>query len=243
MWMFCVEQENYGCIVGAKAWSPIKWLRMTGRKCKGVKQPSPLWEWQGENLLVNFYEITHQKNYENQVEGGRKGGLAKAAKYKAGHDSQPPTPPSSQPPTNRLTEELKDGGTDTPHLPELEIPSEAEVLQIAAAWPGDQARGIPAVIPEGWALRWWGWRKKDLSTFPNDWRDDLQIRFRSDWIAGLPMARNLQKKGAAKPGRERGEILQQLTILRAELAELTGANAALKADEIRDVEKELEATK
>lgn len=79
------------------------------------------------------------------------------------------------------------GETDPP--PDRQVPSEAEVLAAAAAWPGDMARAIPAGIPEAWVLGWLNYRLRDVSRFPADWTGDMARSFVRDWVRGLPDAR------------------------------------------------------
>lgn len=79
------------------------------------------------------------------------------------------------------------GATAAP--PEFQLPSEAEVLAAAAAWPGDMARAIPGAIPEAWVLGWLNYRLRDPSRFPGDWQGDMTRSFVRDWVKGLPDAR------------------------------------------------------
>ena len=97
-----------------------------------------------------------------------------------------------------------------------EVPSEAEVLEFARSYHGDIARGIPASIPEGWALSWFAFRSGGNS-WPKKWRDSLLAAFKADWVSGHPKARGrmvptVAKKNAAgrSPAQERFELGREL---------------------------------
>ena len=97
-----------------------------------------------------------------------------------------------------------------------EVPSEAEILEFARSYHGDIARGIPASIPEGWALSWFAFRSGGNS-WPKKWRDSLLAAFKADWVSGHPKARGrmvptVAKKNAAgrSPAQERFELGREL---------------------------------
>ena len=103
------------------------------------------------------------------------------------------------------------------------MPSEAEVLDFAQAYPGDMARGIPATIPEPWALGWLA-HKSGLANFPKKWRENFLASFRSDWITGHPKARaglNPKKNAVQTDGRSprqaRFELSRELEAIQERL--------------------------
>ena len=81
-----------------------------------------------------------------------------------------------------------------------EAPWDAEILGCAQAFPGDLARGIPARIPDTWALDWCRY-KVGAGTLPKKWREKMAAEFVRDWVAGHPKARGAQNKknGAGSP--------------------------------------------
>lgn len=110
----------------------------------------------------------------------------------------------------------KEGKKRGSAAPAFEIPSESAVLAWARAWPGDPEQTIPAGMPEAWVRNWFNWRMERPERFPEDWHGDLKRRFAADWLEGRSETRILQKNGAPG-GRERGEILQGLALVRDEL--------------------------
>lgn len=113
------------------------------------------------------------------------------------------------------------------------IPSEQEVLAEAKKYPGDMSRGIPAEIPEGWALNWLAWRMNpSAGPFPTDWISDMHRRFRAGWINGDPRTgRKNEKTGATTTGVPSANVVA---------IERQKKTAALR-QELRELEQEIEA--
>ena len=82
----------------------------------------------------------------------------------------------------------------------VEAPAEAEVLAWARAYPGDMARGIPATMPDTWAVDWFRY-KVGAGTLPKKWREKMALDFAADFTARHPKALGTIKKTAGNlPG-------------------------------------------
>ena len=122
-----------------------------------------------------------------------------------------------------LEEEEEKGCTEWPDL--------EAVLKAANEYPGSMARGIPAIIPKGWAEYHFHHRTHERQSWAKDWKAAMVSLFELQWQNGQAAARGsqrqgssgqavfgYQKKNGAAGQRERGEILQELA-----LAKKTGA--------------------
>ncbi len=82
-WLFlhalCAKQMNSGRIEGAKRMPPKFWQRHGIEAPDILRQPSPLWEWEGDDLRLSPYDIEGERITSKKIEGGRKGGKARAA--------------------------------------------------------------------------------------------------------------------------------------------------------------------
>lgn len=117
-------------------------------------------------------------------------------------------------------------------LPEgkaVEIPSESDVEKSAEGYPGDPSRGIPPVIPAGWALAWFAWRcSPSAGPFPSDWQEDMRRRFRAAWVNGDARTRKTEKKGATTIVTNGQSPAQARFLLDRELSEVTEAIEACR---------------
>ncbi len=84
----------------------------------------------------------------------------------------------------------------------VEWPSEESVRKYAEEYPGNLAKGIPAIIPERWASRYWGWLTFRVKEWPSDWHKEMLWRFEREYQDGIPTTRPaLDSKGQVKiPG-------------------------------------------
>lgn len=73
-WLFlhalCCKLLNGGRIIGARSMQDRFWGRH-GLVKAIIDAPSPLWTWDGEDLIVKPYDIDGQKVYERKVAGGK----------------------------------------------------------------------------------------------------------------------------------------------------------------------------
>lgn len=120
----------------------------------------------------------------------------------------------TEPGTESDTETVTDSGSETgqkgevgrgnkevgrgkgPAGGEFESPDESEVLKFCSAWPGDQSRGIPPVIPESWALAWLASHQQ----VRGDWRVAIALNWRSDILGRHPRAMACLEKNGGKNG-------------------------------------------
>ncbi len=114
---YCVDQENLGRIVGCRKWDDRAWTITAGIRRKNVIGDSPLWTWDNDDLLVEFYPDRQQKALTAQRSGGKKGSNARWGKPVSG--DQPHGVPIGLPVTNPIgvhnthTETQPDGVGDT----------------------------------------------------------------------------------------------------------------------------------
>lgn len=58
---YCIGQENTGRIVGAKSWKDRIWQQMCRVTLREVQAECGLWKWEGDDLVVSFYNVEKQK--------------------------------------------------------------------------------------------------------------------------------------------------------------------------------------
>lgn len=147
--------------------------------------------------------------------------------------TEPTTVPATAP-TQKLETGIGKGNSDPPPA---EIPSDDVVGEFCACFK-DLARGIEG-IPETWWSGWLAYCVSGSRPFPRDWIRALVLAHRSDWLnphsPGHAKARfNISAQaqnpaGEKKPRRERGEILQELSIEQFRAKRRGGNEAAIAA--------------
>ena len=72
LWLhaYCSKQLNGGEIRNAKSLPDALWTRH-GISREVIHADSPLWFWEGENLILSFYDQHGQEVYEKKVAGGK----------------------------------------------------------------------------------------------------------------------------------------------------------------------------
>ena len=102
----------------------------------------------------------------------------------------------------------------------MEAPSKAEVVEFAAQYPGDLARGIPAVIRDVWSLDWIRY-KVSSGTLEKKWREKMVLDWVRDWTNGHPKARGQKnagiQAGGRTPAQARFELSRELEDLQERL--------------------------
>jgi hypothetical protein len=163
---FLCGQENGDRIRDAKAWQDRVWIRLCNVTPRVIKRPSPLWQWEGNDLIVKFYPHKQEATTKALREAGSRGGRPAKAGLKAG-------------PEHNGTEanETKANGSGC-----SEVPGDGEVSAFCAGYQ-DLSRGIKG-IPE----TWWRWWRSTRRNFTNDWKRCLVDAFLSDWVARTPKA-------------------------------------------------------
>ena len=124
----------------------------------------------------------------------------------------------------------------------VEVPDEAEVLTFGRDYAGDIARGIPATIPDTWALDWFRY-KVGAGTLPKKWREKMAADFARDFTARHPKAlggvRSASPSGRT-PAQQRFELSRELEELQVRL-DAAYENSITPSAKDRDREKELKA--
>lgn len=72
---YCADQENGGIIPGASAWGDRKWQQVVRVTLEEIQSNCPLWDWNGDTLIVWAYPVEKEaevrRNRENGARGGR----------------------------------------------------------------------------------------------------------------------------------------------------------------------------
>lgn len=68
---FCVGQENGGRIEGARNWKDRRWQQLCRVTLKEVEQISELWTWDGDDMLVQFYPVSKEKEVQAKRVAGK----------------------------------------------------------------------------------------------------------------------------------------------------------------------------
>lgn len=123
--------------------------------------------------------------------------------------------------------------SDLTHTQPVEWPSSEDVRKFASEYPGNMAKGIPAIIPEAWADNYFAWRTFTARSWPADWKKEFVFRFERNWQDGEKRARGSLQTATGQNkktgGRKREEILHELSMEKnpARRAELEKELAAL----------------
>ena len=148
------------------------------------------------------------------------------AEHAADLTAEPATPPTADDATNLALSRKKEVGNTSARVSEIDgnLPSLGDVLEAAKGYPGDLARGIPALIPEPWATSWYAYMMGRPDRFPHRWLEVMFLKYRADWVAGIHAGPGLVP-ATKKKGGDWGRVKQ----LEAELAGMppgAGAGAA-----------------
>jgi hypothetical protein len=71
---YCCEQENGGVIPVCSGWKDRQWQQTCGITLTEAQEQSPLWQWDGSDVVVAFYPADKQAEIEAKREAGRRGG-------------------------------------------------------------------------------------------------------------------------------------------------------------------------
>ncbi|MCW1917051.1 hypothetical protein OJ996_25905 [Luteolibacter sp. GHJ8] len=73
---WCASQENGGRIAACRAWKDRMWQQLVGVTAEEVLEESPLWTWEGEDLVIVHYPLEQELALHARREGNAKGGRA-----------------------------------------------------------------------------------------------------------------------------------------------------------------------
>ena len=198
---FCVDMENSGRIAGCRGWKCRRWQQTAGVTLREVATESDLWEWEGDDLIVNFYPLAQEREAQQRRERARENGTRGGRPRKT--DEEPTSDPTSESVKERKD---KDKGKEDTPLPPFEL-SETKPLctleQALAQAP--MARMTPKAAEHWWHTRnAAGWTKgstgggaprritswqSDMAT-SREWAEDAVAKARQQKTAdGKPVAR------------------------------------------------------
>lgn len=120
---YCCEQENGGRLVGAKAWKDRQWQQLCGVTKREVGMTTRLLKWDGEDLIVDGYNMEKEFEVQQMRALGSSNSAAKsaAARVNGANGGRPKTQRGehSDNPTETQREEPKPNPTET-HRKEIE---------------------------------------------------------------------------------------------------------------------------
>lgn len=61
---YCIGQENSGRIIGAKSWKDRIWQQLCRVTIKEIQDDCGLWSWEGDDLLVAFYNLESERKVQ-----------------------------------------------------------------------------------------------------------------------------------------------------------------------------------
>jgi hypothetical protein len=70
---YCMAQENSGRIKDASKWTDRAWMRSVMVERSAVQKECPLWHWDGNDLLIEFYPLDAETAVKKKRRGGAKG--------------------------------------------------------------------------------------------------------------------------------------------------------------------------
>jgi len=90
--VYCAAQENGGRILGAKSWGSTQWRLVLGHGgslsvVDGLVKAT-LVDWDGDDLLLNGYDVPAEDGYRRKREAGRLGGMRSAAAARLAGDAE-----------------------------------------------------------------------------------------------------------------------------------------------------------
>jgi hypothetical protein len=202
-WVFahglCSKQCNGGVIANA-AGLPERFWNRHGIDKAMLLAPSPLWDWVGEDLHLEFYDIDGQTIYQKKVEGGRKGGRNRqpsntperslnSSPNRTPNTPDPTRPDPTQPEelsligasSDTAAEKPKDHETDALWDASLKPPRvRTSKKKVRQAWERIPKHERPSIETAVAALKAWNrcpeWRKDDNQFVPglHRWIADRQ---------------------------------------------------------------------
>lgn len=75
---YCCTQHNSGRIHNCKNWAPMQWVRITGTETP--ETPCPLWHWNRDDLVIEFYPVQQELEYLNKAGSAREANRIRWAK-------------------------------------------------------------------------------------------------------------------------------------------------------------------
>lgn len=70
LFVYCSDMENGGVIKGCKGWTLKEWKSEIGKRIP-QEDAAELWHWEGDDLVVEGYNIEAEKTYKQKVARGK----------------------------------------------------------------------------------------------------------------------------------------------------------------------------
>jgi hypothetical protein len=83
VYRYCAGQENGGRIEGAKAWTDRAWLQICGVSLREIRSECRLWVWEGDALVLWFYNMQSEANTQRLRSQAAAGAHARWNRIKA----------------------------------------------------------------------------------------------------------------------------------------------------------------
>lgn len=224
---YCIGQENSGRILGAKAWSDRKWQQVASVTLKEVQRQCRLWNFDGDDMLVEFYPLKKQQEVVAMRSGGKDGAKARWAKVKDQATPPPNSPPIDSandlpngpayaewkgregkginPPTPQGGHGEGESGLNGSETYRGDVPSDAEILAWAPQWPGEPASGAPP-MPVEWVCQWIPKIHRRQRPW-TDWKRVIVAEWRAEF-------RQWGQTGSAAPARAVAPEIKRLDLTR-----------------------------
>ena len=189
----CAEQENGGRIKGAKEWGDRMWMQLCGVLKAEVSEDCGLFQWEGSDLVVNFYPEEEERLVQKNRENGRRGGRPRKNKAQkpGGSESLNPDETQSEPGgseslkqsrAEETREEQSRGEGEEPPTPE-QILAEAKAKAPSKA-PADWIRSLAVEFRCIWEER--NWRTNSGDDMRKRWRPRLEKMIQEEWRKAPP---------------------------------------------------------
>jgi hypothetical protein len=73
---YCCLQENGGRIVDCREWKDRRWQQMVRVTAKEAQDTCDLWQWDGNDLVVEFYPVEKQREIQQKRDNARTNGAS-----------------------------------------------------------------------------------------------------------------------------------------------------------------------
>ncbi len=207
---YCAGQENDGRILDAATWNARRWSHVVGLQRKVIMAESPLWWFDGNDLVVRFYPLQSQEAYHAKSDNARKAVEARWRAYRA-RKAATAAHTSVDTPAHTSVDTPAHTSVDTPVIPtphytkpDYTIPSQTiphhhkagvvippveEVIEASRCYPGSTPLGTSAgSMPKSYVENWYRWQLARTAGFPANWFRVLVFDFERDYKARKPIA-------------------------------------------------------
>lgn len=139
---YCVQQENGGRVTGAQTWTDWDCQQVLGIPAGNIEGEHLLWHYEDDDLIVQFYPLSKQREVQAKRRAGKRGGLSSG---EARLISAPSTALSSASRTAGTERNGKEGKDKGKEKVQLGAPRRGFVAPTLAEW---------MAYAEGYAPSW-----------------------------------------------------------------------------------------